>query len=57
MNGKRTFGEFIKANKGKIIKVTIIVVGIAAGILAIKLLAPRTEESLTEVVENLMPEN
>ena len=52
MNEKRTFGEFIRVNKGTIIKGTIIVVGVTAGILIIKLLANRSEE-LLEIVESL----
>jgi hypothetical protein len=57
MNEKRTFGEFIRANKGKIIKGTIIVAGIVAGIMIIKLLTNRNEEQFLEVAENLNPEN
>ncbi len=53
---KRTFGEFIKANKGKIIKGTIIVVGVVAGIVIIKLLTNRGEEQLLGAIENLNPE-
>lgn len=60
MNEKRTFGGFIRANKGKIIKGkiikgTIIVIGVTAGILIIKLLANNNEEQLLEVIENLSP--
>ena len=35
MNEKRTFGEFIKANKGKIIKGTLITLGVGAGIVLV----------------------
>ena len=56
MNEKRTFGEFIRANKGKIIKGTIIVVGVVAGIVIIKLLTNRGEEQLLGAIENLNPE-
>ena len=56
MNEKRTFGEFIRANKGKIIKGAIIVVGVVAGIVVIKLLTNRGEEQFLGVVENLNPE-
>lgn len=35
MDEKRTFGEFIKANKGKIIKGALIAIGVAAGIVIV----------------------
>ncbi len=53
MNEKRTFGEFIKENKGKIVKGAIVVVGVAVGVLAIKLLANREMELIEGAVENL----
>jgi len=56
MEKKRTLGEFIKENKGKIIKGTIIVVGVVAGIVVIRLLTNRCEEQLLGAVENLNPE-
>ncbi len=56
MEEKRTFGEFIKENKGKIIKGTIIVVGVVAGIAVIKLLTNRGEEQFIGAIENLNPE-
>lgn len=50
---KKTFGEFIKANKGKIVKGTIIVVGLVAGIVVIKLLTNNYEETLLEAAADL----
>lgn len=50
---KKTFGEFIKENKGKIVKGAIVVVGVAVGVLAIKLLANREMELIEGAVENL----
>lgn len=50
---KKTFGEFIKAIKGKIVKGTIIVVGLVAGIVVIKLLTNNGEETLLEAVADL----
>ena len=35
MEKKRTLGEFIKENKGKIIKGTLIVVGVTAGVVLV----------------------
>jgi len=54
---KRTFGQLIKENRGKIIKGTIIVVGVIAGVVAIKLLTNRGEKQFIDVVEHLDPEN
>jgi hypothetical protein len=56
MEEKRTFGEFIKANKGKIIKGGLIVVGLIIGIGGIYLLAKRGGTDVFEKVENLNPE-
>lgn len=52
MEEKRTFGEFIKENKGKII---LIVGGLAIGIGAVYLLTKRGDGNLLETVENLNP--
>jgi len=48
--------EFLKANKGKIIKGTIIIVGVVAGILIVKLLTNRGEETFLDVMENVPEE-
>lgn len=42
MDEKRTFGEFIKTNKGKIKGTLIIVVGLVVGGIVMKLVAPST---------------
>lgn len=51
MNEKRTFGEFITANKGKIIKGGIIVVGVVAGIIIVKKL---TADGAEEIVDGAL---
>lgn len=52
----RTFGEFLKDNKGKIIKGLFVVGGVVVGAVAMKLLTPPSEELCLDVLENVDPE-
>lgn len=53
MEEKRTFGEFVKANRGKIIKGTIIVVGVVAGIIIVRKLTGRGGEEIIDGIQEL----
>lgn len=48
MENKKTFGGFIKENKGKIIKGGLIVVGLVAGVVIYKTLTAPSAEHLAE---------
>lgn len=50
MEEKRTLGAVIKANKGKIIKGAVIVVGVTAGIVVFKLLTKNGAKYALEAI-------
>jgi len=52
MEEKRTLGEVISTNKGRIIKGSVIVVGIVAGIVIIKLLTNQGN-TMVDAIESL----
>ena len=54
MDEKKTFGEFVKENKGKIIKGTLIVAGVVVAVVAIKLLTNKGEIIDINSIEDLM---
>ena len=54
MDEKKTFGEFVKENKGKIIKGTLIVAGVVVAVVAIKLLTNKSEIIDINSIEDLM---
>jgi uncharacterized membrane protein len=55
MDEKRTLGEFIRDNKGKIIKWSLVAVGATVGVLIVLRLKNGGEETIT-MIENLSDE-
>lgn len=56
MKEKSMFGKFVGDNKSTIIKGTLIVAGVVAGIAVIVTLRNNSKEQLLELVEDLNPE-